>query len=271
MWGIVTPDYRLACEHGSEKSIAGIAARNAVDRLDDLRAGCGDHVFVLFAFERTGGVNQKAVRRELRKSVAQDGDLALLESGEIFGLQLPFDFGIAGQRAGAGTGGVDQDAIEWAAERQRMAGVEHDDGNVERRERSGAAGVKFGGDGANRGFDGLRRFVAGRGAEIEKSVSGLELQQGDNSLRGNVLEAERLRIALRQSIAAGDIGGFRAFRRFGIPHANVAFGNGETRARDALRGFDAILRCPAVQQPGRRGERFGNLDRLPQETGAEWR
>src|SRR6185312_8180092 len=147
------PDYRSAREDGREKSVAGIAARDAVHGLDYLRAGGGDDVLVLFALERAGGVDQKTIRRELREAIAQNGDLAFLKRREIFRLELPLNFRIAGQRAGAGTGSVDQDAVEQAAERKRMAGVEYDHRNAQRGERSGAAEMKLAGDGAHRSFD----------------------------------------------------------------------------------------------------------------------
>src|SRR5215831_17128652 len=61
-------------------------------------------------------------------------------------MQSPFDLRIAGERAGAGAGCVDQDAIKYCAKRY-VTGIRRNDVDVgfanELFQQSGTAGVKF--------------------------------------------------------------------------------------------------------------------------------
>src|SRR4051794_18762468 len=74
--------------------------------------GQGENLFVFLGFQGTGRVNQNAAGSQRRAGIAQQGRLALLEIRQVLGAQLPLDFGIAPEGAGAGTRGVYQDAVE---------------------------------------------------------------------------------------------------------------------------------------------------------------
>ena len=50
-----------------------------------------------------------------------------MEFRELFGAQAPANFRMARERTGAGTGCVDEDAVELAAEGKAMRGIEFDD------------------------------------------------------------------------------------------------------------------------------------------------
>ena len=122
--------YRL--EDGSKKTVAGVTARKPLHGLYNCCAGSVHHIFVLFALQRTGRINQTATGSQSRECAAQDGDLALLQVGEIFRLQLPFDFRIPRERAGSGTRRIQKYPVKAAAKGQLIAGIENDNRNAER-------------------------------------------------------------------------------------------------------------------------------------------
>jgi len=100
-------------------------------------------------------------------------------------------------------------------------------------------------DGANSLLEGLRGFVAGRGANIEKSLAGVQIKQWNNGLGADILNAARAR--------------------------DVSLGRLEERGRDLIRGFAAELAIPFLEQPARRrqgsfsiGPRHGLTIRFPQ-------
>ena len=55
--------------------------------------------------------------------------------------------------------------------------------------------MKIGGDGCDARFQSMRCLVAGGGAEIEKSLAGREVEEWDNRLRTDVLNAQVLDFA----------------------------------------------------------------------------
>ena len=90
------------------------------------RQGLLDYVFVFFFFQRTSGVDEASAGCDLGQGGAEDCELAWRQVGEIGGREAPFDFGIAGESAGAGAGDVGEDAVELLSEGE-MLGVGGDD------------------------------------------------------------------------------------------------------------------------------------------------
>src|SRR5437879_502145 len=108
---------RLAqCYHGGEKAISGVAAGKAEGGLDRVEAL--DDGFVLFGFEGASGVEQAAPGLKVIEGAREDFALAGLKRSEIVGAKPPLDFGVAREGAGAGAGGVDENAVEFRVERK---------------------------------------------------------------------------------------------------------------------------------------------------------
>src|ERR1039458_781714 len=106
--------------HSGIESVPGIAAGKAAHGLDDeFPWNGGDHGFILFRLERTGGIHQQSAGREGRARIAQQRGLAAMEIVEMGGRKPPLDFGVTAEGASAGAGNVEQDAVEWARERKR--------------------------------------------------------------------------------------------------------------------------------------------------------
>src|ERR1035441_9080559 len=150
-----------------------------------------------------------------------------MEIVEIGGSEAPLDFGIAAERAGAGAGGVEEDAVEGTGERKGLCAVQHQEVGCEVLELGDAVQVEIASRDADAGFEGLGSLVAGGGAEIEKGLTGGELEQGDDGLRTDVL---------------------------GAAGAGVFFGLLERGAGDQGGGFEAEVALPAGQQPFGTGE-----------------
>ena len=85
-----------------------------------------DDEFVLLRLERTRGIHQPSVRRQMRKSISQQARLAVMQIAKIFGAELPPNFRMPGKRARAGAGNIDQNAIERAFEWKRLRSVQND-------------------------------------------------------------------------------------------------------------------------------------------------
>src|SRR5665213_378807 len=218
---ILDPPLWLA-QYRCKEPVSRLAAGHSPHDSEDGCARTFDYVLIFFALERAGGINQPSPEGELREPVAQNGDLATLQVGNIGGFQTPFDLRIARQRARAGAGGVDQYAIEFAGERQRLCGVQRDYGDAQRKQQPGAARMQIGRNRVDSGFKSLRRLVAGRGAEIEKGAARLQIEQRHNGLRTDILEAENARIAGGELVAAWNIRGFSGIRGSSVADPNVA-------------------------------------------------
>lgn len=166
------------------ETVAGVTAREPEDGLFDAAGGFrGENLRVFFRFERAGGVHQQAARPEAGEGVAEDSALATGVADEVLGHEPRFDFRVPGDRARAGTGGVDQDPVENGSEGQRLGGVESDAGGgagVEQ-EAAEAAGAGIAGDCEEvGGFEREGGFVSRGGAEVEESLTGAEVQEGDD-------------------------------------------------------------------------------------------
>ena len=70
------------------------------------------HILILFLFQRTRRIDQASSRRQLRESGAQDRGLAVVQLGESFCPESPFDLGIAREGAGSGAGDVGENAMK---------------------------------------------------------------------------------------------------------------------------------------------------------------
>ena len=102
--------------------------RAAVEHLKEVifRQDLLEDVFVFFLFQRTSGVDEASAGSNLSQGGTQDCDLALLQFFEIVERESPFNFGIAGESAGAGAGDVDEDSIEWSGYRKVLRVGIHD-------------------------------------------------------------------------------------------------------------------------------------------------
>ena len=160
--------------------------------------------------------------------LANQSHLLDMQIGQIGRLETPLDFGIAAERACAGTRRVDQNSIEFDAERQRLRGIEHDKRAVEIAHLLQAVQVDVARDGTHSLLNGLRGFVAGRGADIEKSLAGMQIKQWNDGLSADILDAPRAR--------------------------DVGLGRLEERGSDLIRGFAAELAIPFFEQPARCGQ-----------------
>ncbi len=157
------------------------------------RQGLLDDVFVFFFFQRTSGIDEASAGSDLCEGGAQDCESGAVQLCEIVGFEAPLDFGIAGERAGAGAGDVGENAIEWAGHGE-MLGVGGDDLDLRGMwlqqflQQAGAMGMKFDGGDCGGGIvvgDG-ERLAAGSGAAVEDVCSGAD--EGGDELRGFVLD-----------------------------------------------------------------------------------
>ena len=71
-----------------------------------------DDAVVFLAFERAGGVDQQAARRQHFERVSQQDDLAVVQTPRCRRLEPPLDFRIARERAGARARRVEENAVE---------------------------------------------------------------------------------------------------------------------------------------------------------------
>ena len=112
-----------------------------------------------------------------------------MEVGKIGLLDAPFDFGVARKGSGTRTRGVDEDPVEFGLEGQRSGGVQYDP-RADGRNIADAPGTDITGYGQSQGrFERLKGFVPGSGAEIEIGVAGAQLEQRNDGLGTDVMEA----------------------------------------------------------------------------------
>jgi len=124
-----------------------------------------------------------------------------MEFRELFGAQAPANFRMARERTGAGTGCVDEDAIELAAEGKAIRGIEFDELHAVEIEPleliahcSETMRVAIRGDDQSSsagGADEGRRFPAGSSTKIQDGISRLNAEQQWNCLRCFVLNRDR--------------------------------------------------------------------------------
>ena len=145
----------LSLDHGGEESIRPMLGRKspeeAVDgnnalcahglpqdtfdgapRIDDSEVvpkrarHFADDGFVFLRLERTRGIHQPPVCRQMRESISEQECLTVMQILQVFGAELPPNFWVPGKRASAGAGDIDQNAIERAFERKRLRSVQDD-------------------------------------------------------------------------------------------------------------------------------------------------
>src|SRR5271157_1413633 len=191
-------------------------AGEAAEGLDDSVGGnrCDDG-FVLFGLQRAGGVDQNSAGSQDLERLFEEGRLAPVQVVEIGGDEAPLDLGIAAKRAGAGTGSVEEDAVEGTGERERLSAVENYQICSEALELRDAVEVEIAGDDADAGFEGLGGLVSGGSTEVE------------DGLGADVL---------------------------GAAGAGEFFGLAEGGAGDRNGGLGAEVALPASQQPFGTGE-----------------
>ena len=190
-----------------------------------------NHVAVLFIFERAGGVDDPAAGLHEAARLIEDFALAGGENIGVAGLQSPLDLGIAAQGAGAGAGGVDQNAVEFLGEWQGLGGVEHyAQGRIG--DFLKALQITVAGDDARTCFEGLGGLISRGGAEVENRHSRLNGEQRDDGLGADVL----------LTAGFGVDGGLRLE---------------EGGAGDFFCEFGAELLIPAGEHPGRQAQLGG--------------
>ena len=84
----------------------------------------------------------------------------------------------------------------FGAERKRLRAVEHNERTIELAHLFQTMQMDIARNGADAVLDGLRGLVARRGAQIEKSLAGVQIEERHNGLRSDVLDAA----------GAGDVG-----------------------------------------------------------------
>jgi hypothetical protein len=131
---------------------------------------------ILLGLQGAGGVDEEAAGSEAIEGIAEDEGLAAVEIGEVFGKESPFDFGVAGEGAGARAGSVDEDSIEGAAKGEGAGGVKADEGAAWVRLGTEAVEVEIAGNGADSEFEGMGGLVAGRGAKVEEGEARAEVE-----------------------------------------------------------------------------------------------
>ena len=82
-------------------------------------------VFVLFPFQRTGGVDQPPSGLQIPERPLEDLTLQLGETRQIGQTQPPLDLGIPRQRSCAGARGVHQDPIELRIKWECRGGIQN--------------------------------------------------------------------------------------------------------------------------------------------------
>src|SRR5579863_9950988 len=79
---------------------------------------------VLLRLERTRRVHQPSARRQMGESVLKQTHLAIVQIAKIIRTELPTNLWVARERARAGAGNIDENAIERAFERKRLHAVQ---------------------------------------------------------------------------------------------------------------------------------------------------
>jgi hypothetical protein len=220
----------------------------------------GHDLLVFFTFKGASCIQQLAARFEMLESLGQDQDLAGLKALQVAGRETPFDLGIPRQRASAGTRRIDEDALETASEGERFGGIHnHSRANWRNIPDAPKADVACDREAGAR-FERLKRFVAGRGAQVQIGLPGPEIQQWNDRLRADVVEPRGDDCSVEHAIAPGYVrdlqpcsgGWFRsAFR-----DPDVAVGFLQSGACNRKRLVTAEKAHPAVEHPLRAGN-FG--------------
>ena len=123
--------------------------------------------------------------------LANQCNLLDVEIVQIRRLESPFDFGIAAERACAGTWCVDQNSIEFGSKWQGLCAIQHYKRAVEIAHLSQTVQVNIARDSVSSQLDGLRGFVPRRGANVEKCLARVQIEQRHDGLRADVLDASR--------------------------------------------------------------------------------
>ena len=210
------------CYHGGEEAIAGVAAGEA-EVVFRAQAEGFDDVLILLVFERAGGVDDAASGLHKAAGLVENIALAGGEEIGVAGLEAPLDFGVASEGSGAGTGGVNQDAVELPGEGKRLGRVEDDPmgggGNILK-----TLEIAVAGEDVPTGCESLGGLVAGGGAEIEYRHPGLDGEEGDDGLRADVLLAAGFGIDIRLRFLKGGAGDLcrQARRRIVYPSGQAS-------------------------------------------------
>jgi hypothetical protein len=256
--------------HGSVKAVPGVEARGTPHFSRRRVPQHGPHDILIFlTFERAGGVHEEPAGREVFQSAGQKPALQLRQRGEVSGFDAPADLGVTSKGAGSRAGGVDENAIEFGVEGERGGGVEDDEGDSGGLEVFETIEVDVAGDGTDSRFERLSGLVARGGAEIQKCLTGLEIEQRNDGLGAGVLDAEALGAAGDEFVSSGNSGSGFEFRGFGERgagrDADPDFGLVEEGAGDFVGHVGAELIVPTVQHPGGHGEvhpAFRETDRV---------
>ena len=149
----------------------------------------GDHVFVLLALQRTGGINQHTARRQAFQRVTQDRHLPLMKINQIRGLDVPFDLRVARQRARSRTGRVHQNSVELGGKRQGLGGVQVDAAALQVGQSAQPVQVQVAGDGLGARFNRLGGLIARARRRHRGMLTGFDPQQRNDGLRTDILDA----------------------------------------------------------------------------------
>ena len=136
--GLIKPEPRLAAA-AHDMAIAITPEMAAlIDRADPARDPIGrqfvpsaaetevapgelaDNGLIFLSFQRAGGINQTSSRSQHGKSGPKNLHLSLGLASELLWSDAPLDLRVSAKRAGAGAGGVEQDAVEDLGEGQRV-------------------------------------------------------------------------------------------------------------------------------------------------------
>ena len=196
-----------------------------------------------------------------------------MQVDQIGWLQAPFDFGVTAQGASAGARRVNQNAIELAAERQGLGGIEDHRGTIEIAHLLHAVEVDIAGDGANSLLDGLGGLIAGRRAQIEEGLAGMQIEQRHDGLRADVLGAASARDVIfdRLKECSSDLIGSLAAEP-SIPFVEQPCGHGQSRRAIRPRHRRAVgFSQDCIHQPrcGRSAQPLHQLDTFA--DGGVWR
>jgi hypothetical protein len=126
---------------------------------------------VFLLFKGTSGIDQPASGAQVPKGIRKDTSLYFSELSDVLRFESPFDFGISAERAGAGTGGVNEDPVERPGERQRLGSVEND--STASFDAGESLQVEVAGDRIDAEFESVSGLVARGGAEVKKGMPGL--------------------------------------------------------------------------------------------------
>ncbi len=109
-------------ENGGVEAISLVTSGQAPEFAFELQTGVrgqnlAHDIFIFFGFERTGCVHESPPGREASDALSSDLSLLRAEPRNIFASDAPLDFRVPRKSSGAGTGGIDEDAIEGGIER----------------------------------------------------------------------------------------------------------------------------------------------------------